>query len=373
MVLDMDNLHFSKEFLDFPAHNQKLHAISSPILWLMTPPLHLHIQCGSRSNRDLHGHWHHDVWVGGEADCQHIRVCGEDEDKENTDGAERSEWHVTWCDMQTDQPPKQTTVHIWRSLHLHLRTSHLPTTSHPLLLHFIPHTGPRLPSEPVHLHPWCHQWLHQLQEHHHCGPWAETKDWGDKRDWKPHREQWVHHTVCGKQALASWTLHIWDCWVHVNKKMKVITPHIPHAVNQWIEYTTLHTIPSYPIPYILCYAMLRMLFYVCYACNLDQGAIQLLALSHTIVSIAVYMMSYSTIRTCFNAGRVYKYVRIYIDWEFKLCNCDHCTTCVWPVKTTNMKSPKNMKCICTCSTRVDVVLGAQVCECCKQILMQRYS
>ena len=31
-----------------------------------------------------------------------------------------------------------------------------------------------------------------------------------------------------------------------------------------------------------------MLCYVSYACNLDQGAIQLLALSHTIVSIAVY-------------------------------------------------------------------------------------
>ena len=31
-----------------------------------------------------------------------------------------------------------------------------------------------------------------------------------------------------------------------------------------------------------------MLYYVSYDCNLDQGAIQLLALSHTNVSIAVY-------------------------------------------------------------------------------------
>ena len=98
---------------------------------------HLHMQCGSRPHRDLHGHWHHDVWVGGETECQHIWVCGEDEDKKNTDGAERSEWHVTWCDGQTDQPPKPTTVRIWLSLHLHLRTSNLPTTP---LLHFILHT-----------------------------------------------------------------------------------------------------------------------------------------------------------------------------------------------------------------------------------------
>ena len=105
----------------------------------MALPLHVCMQCGSRPHRDLHGHWHHDVWVGGETECQHIWVCGEDEDKENTDGAECSEWYVTWCDRQTDQPPKLTTVHIWRFLHLHLCTSHLPT-SHLFFLHFIPNT-----------------------------------------------------------------------------------------------------------------------------------------------------------------------------------------------------------------------------------------
>ena len=52
-----------------------------------------HMQCGSRPHRDLHGHWHHDVPVGGHTECQHIRVRGEDEDKENTDGAECSEWY----------------------------------------------------------------------------------------------------------------------------------------------------------------------------------------------------------------------------------------------------------------------------------------
>ena len=51
------------------------------------------MQCGSRPHRDLHGHWHHDVPVGGQTECQHIWVCGENEDKENTDGAERSEWY----------------------------------------------------------------------------------------------------------------------------------------------------------------------------------------------------------------------------------------------------------------------------------------
>ena len=94
---------------------------------------HLRIQCGSRPHRDLHGHWHHDVWVGGETDCQHIWVCGEDEDKENTDGAERSERHVTWCDRQTDQPPKLTSIHIWWSCNLPT-TPFNTSSTHPFFL-----------------------------------------------------------------------------------------------------------------------------------------------------------------------------------------------------------------------------------------------
>ena len=64
------------------------------------------MQCGSRPHRDLHGHWHHDVPVGGHTECQHIWVCGENEDKENTDGAECSKWHG----VKYKQPPTPPTL-----------------------------------------------------------------------------------------------------------------------------------------------------------------------------------------------------------------------------------------------------------------------